>query len=50
MKMSEFTHLVTRAAEVGQNPSAGSIKHFNLLVIFIADEHELLLPIGRKAY
>src|SRR4029077_16520292 len=50
VKMSKFPHLVTHAAETRQNPPSGAIDDFHLLVVFIADEHELLLRIARKAY
>src|ERR1700693_3960896 len=48
VKMGKFAHLVTRAPETRQNSSTGAIEYFNLLVVFIADENELLLPIARK--
>jgi len=50
VKMGKFTHLVARAAETRQNPSTGAIEDFHLLVVFVADEHELLLSIAGKAY
>src|SRR5437899_6342949 len=50
VKMGKFAHLVTHAAKPRENLSAATIEDFDLLVVFIGDEHELLFPIARKAH